>query len=224
MPEWSPAHPACARAYCTLWYNINKAKHLFNGGSMKLRLDKRVWRWVSGFGGRLREDGAANAWQWLYGHGVPTVLGLPVIKYHRISDRIYVGPQHGKLGKLRLAGAGVTASINLRTGYNDVERGLGFGDYCQIPTQDGTPPTIAQLREGIEFIRRATENGGCVYIHCQTGLGRAPTMAAAYLISEGWSLNEACRIIHAVRPFTDIRPEQMQRLREFELESFADGH
>lgn len=191
---------------------------------MKLRLSARLRRWVSGFGERLRENGARGTWKWLYGHGVPTVLGIPIIKYHRVTDRVYVGPQHGKFGRRMLAGAGVTASLNLRTGFNDVERGLGFGDYCQLSTTDGRPPTLEQLREGVEFIRCVTDNGGSVYIHCQTGLGRGPTMAAAYLINEGRSLEEACRMIRAVRPFTDIRPEQMQRLREFELESFANGH
>jgi hypothetical protein len=191
---------------------------------VKKRLDERIRTWVLEFGGRLREDGAGNTWKWLYGHGVPTVLKIPIIKYHRVADNIYVGPQHGKFGQKRLAAAGVTASLNLRTGFSDVERGIGFRDYCQLSTMDGTPPTLEQLREGIEFIRRVTDSGGSVYIHCQTGLGRGPTMAAAYLISRGRSLDEACRMIRAVRPFTNIRPEQMQRLREFELESFANGH
>jgi len=51
----------------------------------------------------------------------------------------------------------------------------------------------------------------------QGGLGRSPTMAA-FLINEGRSLEEACRMIYAVRPFTAFEPSQLERLKEFEGE------
>lgn len=191
---------------------------------MKKRLGERAGRWIREFRGRIKADGAGGTWKWLYGHGVPAVMGIPIIKYHRIADGLYVGPQHGKLARRVLTGAGVTASVSLRLRYNDVERGLGFGEYCHLSTSDGSPPNQEQLREGVEFIRSVINGGGSVYVHCQTGLGRGPTMAAAYLISEGRSLDEACRMIRAVRPFTHITPPQMERLREFELESFGQGH
>ena len=107
----------------------------------------------------------------------------------------------------------------MRAGYSDVDHGVGFADYLQLPTKDGTAPTLTQLRQGVEFIRRVVDSGGRVYVHCQTGLGRGPAMAAAFLISEGRSLEEACRIIYSARPFTDIRPSQCEMLREFERES-----
>jgi hypothetical protein len=183
---------------------------------MKKRGIERIRGWARQLSSRVKEDGARDVWHWAYGHGVPTVVGVPIVKYHKIMEGVYVGPQHGKLGHRRLAAAGVTASLNMRTGYSDVDNGVGFGEYLQLPTTDGTPPSLEQLREGAEFIRRVVAGGGSVYIHCQTGLGRGPTMAAAYLISEGRSLEEACEMIRTVRPFTDIRPGQLERLQEFE--------
>ena len=41
-------------------------------------------------------------------------------------------------------------------------------------------------------------------------------MAAAYLMSEGCTLDEALAKIRRVRPFITITPPQMQRLRQLE--------
>jgi hypothetical protein len=41
-------------------------------------------------------------------------------------------------------------------------------------------------------------------------------MAAAYLVSEGLTLEKAVARIQKVRPFVRILPEQMERLREYE--------
>jgi protein-tyrosine phosphatase len=68
----------------------------------------------------------------------------------------------------------------------------------------------------VAFIRRVIEQDGNVYVHCGSGVGRAPTMAAAYLVSEGYTLEEAIDMIQQVRPFVRILPEQLVRLREYE--------
>ena len=43
-------------------------------------------------------------------------------------------------------------------------------------------------------------------------------MVAAFLVSEGRGLEEACRMIYATRPFTAFEPSQLERLEEFERE------
>jgi len=166
----------------------------------------------------MRNGGPTDVWIWVYGHGVPMIFGIPIVKYHRITDNIFLGPQHGKLGRRLLGTAGITASLNLRSVYCDVDHGVGFSDYLHLSIKDMSPPTLAQLREGAEFIHRVIDDGGRVYVHCQGGLGRSPTMVAAFLINEGRSLEEACRMIYAVRPFTAFEPSQLERLKEFERE------
>ena len=44
---------------------------------------------------------------------------------------------------------------------------------------------MAHLLEGTAFAERIVNAGGKVYIHCAGGIGRAPTMAAAYFMSQG---------------------------------------
>jgi len=65
-------------------------------------------------------------------------------------------------------------------------------------------------------VREQIDAGRKVYIHCAGGVGRAPTLAAAYLISTGMPREDAIATIRRARPFIDIMPPQMAALAEFE--------
>lgn len=71
------------------------------------------------------------------------------------------------------------------------------------------------LAQGIAFIGHVVSAGGKIYIHCRSGLGRAPTMATAYFMSQGYTLNEALALIAAKRPFIKLTPEQLTYLKRF---------
>jgi protein-tyrosine phosphatase len=58
-------------------------------------------------------------------------------------------------------------------------------------------------------------NGGSVYVHCGSGIGRAPTMGAAYLINTGLTLGEAWETIGKVRPFIRPTAVQVERIEQF---------
>ena len=83
-------------------------------------------------------------------------------------------------------------------------------------TVDDTPPSLEDLQRGIEFISEAVNDGGKVYIHCSAGVGRAPTMAAAYFLSQGHNLDEAIEMIRQVRPFINIMTPQLELLQQIE--------
>ncbi|MCH8868573.1 MAG: dual specificity protein phosphatase family protein, partial [Chloroflexi bacterium] len=87
---------------------------------------------------------------------------------------------------------------------------------CHLPPVDVTSPSIDPLQKGIAFISDAVNGGGKVYIHCSAGVGRAPTMAAAYFLSQGHSLDEAIGMIKRVRPFINIMAPQMESLRQLD--------
>ena len=187
-------------------------------------LPKRILGWIGQFSRKARSAGPGELWAWAVGHGIPTVFGIPIMRYHRITDQVYLGPQHGKFAHRRFARAGITASVNMRISYSDVDNGIGFGEYLQLPTKDGQAPSIEQLREGSDFIRRMVRQGGKVYIHCQTGLGRGPTMAAAYLMSEGLNMDAAVANVKAARTFTDLQASQLAVLRLFEAACRDERH
>jgi protein-tyrosine phosphatase len=105
----------------------------------------------------------------------------------------------------------------MRIEFDDAEHGLALANYCYLPTIDDAAPTMAHLEEGAAFAQRVIADGGKVYIHCAGGIGRAPTMASAYFMSQGMTLDAAIELIKGPRPFINIMPPQMTRLREFEV-------
>jgi len=128
-----------------------------------------------------------------------------------------VGAQHNQAGKRKLSRLNINGDVNMRLEFDDASNGLALEHYCYLPTVDGQAPTIEQLIEGVIFIRSLLADGGKVYIHCHAGVGRAPTMAAAYFISQGLGALAAIELIRKVRPFIDITNVQLERLKQFEV-------
>jgi protein-tyrosine phosphatase len=111
---------------------------------------------------------------------------------------------------------GINGSVNMRIEFDDAAHGLSLEHYCHLPTVDDHAPALDDLQQGVAFIHKVTADGGKVYIHCGGGIGRAPTMAAAYFISRGLKLDEAIGLIKKSRPFVRMMPAQMEQLRRFE--------
>ena len=174
--------------------------------------------------GRLRAQGVRTTALWAYARGIPKITGVPLLEYSRVTDSLYVGPQHRNNGKDALLQAGVTHIVNMRSEFDDAAHGLTLGDapgygYCHLPTVDDEPISAEHVAEGIAFIVSAIEGGGKVYIHCSAGVGRAPSMAAAYLISKGYGVEEAFSLIRNVRPFIRPTPKQLDALKRFETQA-----
>jgi len=165
---------------------------------------------------RLRTQGLRTTLVWAYGRGIPKLTGVPIIKYSQITPHVFVGPQYRMAGKRKLEQLGISADVNLRIEFDDAVHGLALPHYCHLPTIDDDAPSLEHLRQGVDFIRRIVTDGGKVYIHCAGGVGRAPTMAAAYFISQGMSVDEALALIRKSRPFIKIMPVQLAQLKHFE--------
>lgn len=177
---------------------------------------------------RLRTQGFRTTALWAYARGVPYITGVPILRYSRVTPALYVGPQHRANGKRALTQAGIAYILNMRSEFDDDAHGLTLdappdgspadarASYCHLPTPDDEAPSMAHLAQGIAFIESAIDGGGKVYIHCSAGVGRAPTMAAAYLIRRGYGADDALDLIRSARPFITITPPQMRRLRELE--------
>jgi len=176
-------------------------------------LVKKVWQIAKR---RIGEQGPWVTLLWLYGRGLPALTGVPLLQFSRVTEHLFVGPQYREKGLKLLENEGIHAVVNLRIEKDDAALGLAPKSYCYLPTVDDNAPSMEHLRQGIAFITREIEAGGKVYIHCGAGVGRAPTMAAAYLISTGISLDESLAMIKKVRPFIYIMPVQMKQLRHLE--------
>jgi protein-tyrosine phosphatase len=137
----------------------------------------------------------------IYSQIARIIMGRPIYRYSRITPQIYIGGQYRAHGWPSMEEAGITAVLNLRKEYDDLAKGIAPERYLYLPTTDNTAPSQEQLQEGVKFISDEIANGGTVYIHCGVGVGRAPTMAAAYLVSTGMTPLEAWKTIKQVRPF-----------------------
>ena len=120
--------------------------------------------------------------------------------------------------------AGITHIVNMRSEFDDGSYGLTLGDgnsnnYCYLPTIDDGPISAEHIERGIAFIGGVIEGGGKVYIHCSAGVGRAPSMAAAFLISRGYGTEEALGLIRQARPFIKPTAVQISALERFEAQS-----
>lgn len=137
------------------------------------------------------------------------------LEYDYITDGIYIGTnlccQTHFDEKLRREG--IEADISLEEERVDAPFGVAF--YVWIPIKNHTAPTQEQLDFGVSVLEKLVAMGKKVYIHCQNGHGRAPTMVAAYLIKQGKSVDKAVEFIKNKRPAIHLEDVQKTSLIEF---------
>ena len=185
---------------------------------------KPIFEFLRSFWLRLRSQGPLTTLRWLRTVGLAWLTGRISLSFSKVTPNIYIGPQYGRYGKRSLMKAGVTASMSLRAEFDDAAKGLAMENYNYIPIIDNTAPTIEQLQQGVSFINEAIRNEGVIYVHCGSGVGRAPTMVAAYLIAQGKSVDDAITQIQAARPFIRILPNQRESLRQFAATMTISSH
>jgi protein tyrosine phosphatase (PTP) superfamily phosphohydrolase (DUF442 family) len=164
---------------------------------------------------RLTRQGLAVTGWWAADHAVRIVTGAPIRRVSQISPQLHVGGQYRRRGWPRLQARGITAVVNMRIEFDDNDAGIAPPRYLHLPVVDDQAPTVEQLRTGADFIAEEIARGGAVYVHCGSGIGRAATMAAAYLISTGLSADEAWASIRAARPFIRPTPPQIEQIERF---------
>ena len=164
---------------------------------------------------RLIEQGPKATWLWLTDKVQRRVLGFSPPEISRITPNVYVGGQHKRRGLDAMRRYGITAVLNMREEADDAEKGVGLDHYLWLPTTDDAPPSMEDLDQGVDFIGNHVARGEGVYIHCASGVGRAPTMAAAYLVWQGATPEEAWARIRKGRPFVRPTPSQTEMIRAF---------
>lgn len=91
---------------------------------------------------------------------------------------------------------------------------MGFKRYS-IPVKDFSAPMLDDLKAFLKAMDRAVDQGK-VLVHCYAGIGRTATMAAAYWIDKGLSVNEAIKKIRKSNPSFVPSDEQENSLYELE--------
>jgi protein tyrosine phosphatase (PTP) superfamily phosphohydrolase (DUF442 family) len=170
---------------------------------------------------RLTRQGVRVTIWWAADHAARILTGAPIRRVSQITPRLHVGGQYRRRGWPTLESRGITAVLNLRVEFDDAEAGIAPERYLYLPTDDDQAPTQDALNTGVAFIEEEIKGGGAVYVHCGSGIGRAATMAAAYLIDSGLTPDEAWAHIRKARPFIRPTPPQLQRIEHYADQ--ADG-
>jgi hypothetical protein len=147
------------------------------------------------------------------------------LDYDRITPLIFIGTNACCSTHFadELLEKGVRADISLESARIDTPFGIDF--YVWLPTKDHTAPSPEKLAFGVDTLKFFTDNKIPCYVHCKNGHGRAPTLVAAYLISEReMTVDDAVAVVEQKRNGAHIEPAQRAALVEFEihLKRFAD--
>jgi len=164
---------------------------------------------------RLTRQGLRVTALWAADHAVRIVTGSPIQRVSQIAPHLHVGGQYRRRGWPRLRTRGVAAVVNMRVEFDDNDAGIAPARYLFLPTPDDGAPALEQLHTGVSFIAEQIAEGKGVYIHCGSGVGRAPTMAAAYLIDAGLTSAQAWARIRDIRPFIRPSAAQIEQIERF---------
>jgi len=144
------------------------------------------------------------------------LTGRPTVLHSQISPNLFLGGQYGPRGLVLLKRWEVTAVVSMRMAPPPAFTRVSWLTLLHLPTPDQTAPTLHDLNVGVKFIESEINRGGKVYIHCFWGEGRGPSMAIAYLISQGLTLKDAFNEVLRVRTFIKPNLVQLKQLKLFE--------
>ena len=138
------------------------------------------------------------------------------LQYSRITPFIYVGTNmltarhFEKLKKLD-----ISVDIDLESEHIEKIPKRGLDTFLWLPTKNHHAPTHDQMAAGAAFIDQMVKHKKKVYVHCKNGHGRAPTLVAAYLASEGMEPEKAIGFVRKRRPVVHLNKEQTAAVKRF---------
>lgn len=123
------------------------------------------------------------------------------VQYARVASWLLIGPALDASEYAMLAAAGVTHVLDLRSEASDdpeLMKSLGLA-WRRVPIDDRVAPTSEQLAEIVDWLEPRQQDEPVVYVHCEGGLGRSPTIAIALLMRRGFTRAEAHRFVVTAR-------------------------
>lgn len=89
----------------------------------------------------------------------------------------------------------------------------------RVPIPDGFTggvPTTAQFAQALSILSRWHRKGHVVYVHCLAGVGRSPSVCAAYLVqTQGLQLEESIQLVKERHCLAEPDEAQIAVMRQF---------
>ena len=111
-----------------------------------------------------------------------------------IIPGLWIGSAPSSVRLAALLTAGIDAVVDLRAEDDAVRP--AWPDYVAVeivPLVDHGTPSPDALRHAAATVSELMGAGRTVLVHCHAGVERAPTVACAALVLQGWSLEDAYR-------------------------------
>jgi len=148
------------------------------------------------------KEAKASWWQWLL--FAPYFVGnylswqyykrkLPLMQ--ALKDNVYLGRYPSAKEYSVLEEKGICLALNLATEQQVQKKGLA---QIRLPFLDQTIQSPESLHKGVQYIEAHKDDG--VYVHCTLGLSRSVLLTSAWLLFNGYSLEEAQEEIAKIRP------------------------
>lgn len=151
-------------------------------------------------------------------NGVLTRAVQSVFRQRADADEIlpglWVGSAPSAMQVAALVSAGVDAVVDLRAEDDSVRR--EWPDYVEVrvvPLRDHGTPSLDELRAAATTVSDLMGDGRTVLVHCHAGVERAPTVACAALLVQGWTLEDAYRRVTECRSVAAPTDGQLGSLR-----------
>lgn len=131
-----------------------------------------------------------------------------------IVPGLWVGSAPSSVQVSALVSIGIEAVVDLRAEEDAVRR--AWPEYIAVylePLRDHGTPSIAELRRAAVAVSELTGAGRIVLVHCHAGVERAPTVACAALVLQGWTLEDAYRRVTESRPIAAPTDGQLASVR-----------
>jgi protein-tyrosine phosphatase len=96
---------------------------------------------------------------------------------------------------------------------NEIEKNAGFIVY-HLPIPDENSPDLEDVKKALAWIDDIINQGQKVLVHCRFGIGRTGTFVIAYLLKNGFSLDDALEKMERTPSFPQSQ-NQWRFLKEF---------
>jgi len=136
------------------------------------------------------------------------VFVVPHREYDEVYPRVYLGGKELGVDIAGLQALGVTHVLNAAKGHHigQVDTSAGYFrkagiEFLGVPATDSpTFPIRSYFQDAASFIEQGLYGGGKVYVHCECGISRAPTLVIAFLmLRRGLSLRQAVAAVRSTR-------------------------
>ncbi|WJE55777.1 tyrosine-protein phosphatase (plasmid) [Bacillus cereus] len=133
--------------------------------------------------------------------------------YHELlKGKVYIGGVDAIQEAVKKHG--ITEVFDLRAGGEEPEGFPSETKRLAYPIVEGVEGQDESVRNAVEAVKEAVEQGKTVYFHCSGGRNRTGTVATGLLLALGHASNvdEAEQQAKTIRPVISIKPELKQVL------------